>query len=182
MVNVFLVDDQEAVVRLVELSDLDRGVLGVMLLDIQGKLFRDLGGINSRFHTGGTLGEKHQDGFVDIVVDQDNRTAGGADQAGSEFIGIEQLAVIKDTFYGRQGGADEEVDLFAVFPYDLFESVYPLVDGITFQEIFFQHLVCPDAELGAAQGFYPVTDGDNDIQIIELLGSSYDPVSFLSNL
>ena len=81
-----------------------------------------MGGIDRCFYAGTALGKECQDSIVDIVVDQDNGTAGGTDQIGSEFVGIEQLAVIKDTFYRRQGGTDEK-SIFSLCSFTPFSSL-----------------------------------------------------------
>ena len=44
--------------------------------------------------------------------------------------------------------------------------LYLLIDGIAFDQVFFQNFVCPDAELGTALRLYTIADGDNHIQII----------------
>ena len=41
------------------------------------------------------------------------------------------------------------------------------IDGIAFHQIFFQHLVCPNAELCATLAFYTIAYGDDDIQRIK---------------
>ena len=92
------------------------------------------------------------------------------------------MTVVEDAFHWRQRGADKEVYLavypvqallvlheFAVHP--VFQIAEVLVDGITFQQVFFQHLVCPLAELRASDGFHPVAYGNDDIEIVIL-----DPV------
>ena len=44
--------------------------------------------------------------------------------------------------------------------------VYPLIHGITFDKIFFQHTVSPDAELCASLALYTVAHRDNNIECV----------------
>ena len=41
-----------------------------------------------------------------------------------------------------------------------------MIDGITFQQIVFQDLIGPLAEAGTLFTFYPITDRNNNIQIV----------------
>lgn len=66
-------------------------------------------------------------------------------------------------------------DMIDVRPVDNQEAVVallvgmdaqPIVDGMAFQQIFFQYLVCPTPELYASTGFNPIADRQNHVQII----------------
>jgi hypothetical protein len=96
-----VVDYEEAVVDVVGLDKADRSILGVVLFEVKLKLLRKAAGADFGGDSVGALGEHQQDGFVDIIVDQDKAGACGADQVGGKDIGIEDLAVVEDTFYGK---------------------------------------------------------------------------------
>ena len=182
MVNVRSIDNQEAVVALLVGMDAYWGILAIVLLHVQLQLLADGLRIDVGFHAGVPLAEHQQHRFVHVIVNQQKGLPCGADKVGGELVGIEQLAVVEDAFHGRQRGTDKEVN-FAVYPvqalFVLHEfAVHPVlqvaevpVDGIAFQQVLFQHLVCPLAELCASDGFHAVAYGDDDIEIVVL-----DPV------
>jgi hypothetical protein len=43
----------------------------------------------------------------------------------------------------------------------------PCVHGVALHQMLAQHVGSPDAELGATLGFNPVTDRDNDVEVVE---------------
>ena len=57
------------------------------------------------------IAEHSQSIDVDVVVDEDDGALGLLDEADDMGIGIEDLAVVEDAFYGRQRRADEEINL-----------------------------------------------------------------------
>ena len=128
-----IIDEQEAVVRLAELMDADDGVLAVVTLNVQLQLLADVLGIDGSTDVGCSLVEQGEHGVVDIVVDEGNGFSGFAHEVGDETVGIEYLSVIEDALYRRQRGAHEEVDLVLGTADPLLQSLYSLIDGITFQ-------------------------------------------------
>lgn len=60
--------------------------------------------------------------------------------------GIEYLAFEEDTFDGWQRGADKELYAFVVSGDGLLQLLDAAVDGVAFEEIFFQDLVGPAPE------------------------------------
>jgi hypothetical protein len=54
---------------------------------------------------------------------------------------------------------------------DFAQASFPkpfFVQGVTAEQVIFQRPRRPDAELGTALGLYPITDGDDYIQVIKL--------------
>ena len=57
------------------------------------------------------------------------------------------LAFVENAFHRQQRGSDEKVYLPGMLRNAMFQFRQPPVDRITLQQVFFQHLVCPLAEL-----------------------------------
>ena len=96
-----VIDYEEAVVDVAGLNKADWSILGVVLFEVQLELLWKAAGADFGGDSVGALGEHQQDGFIHIVVDQDKASACGADQVGGKDIGIEDLAVVEDTFYEK---------------------------------------------------------------------------------
>ena len=111
VINVRAVDNQEAVVALLVGVDAYRGILAVVLLHVQLQLVADGLRVDVGFHAGIPFAEHQQHRLVHVVVYQQQGLPCGADKVCDELVGIEQLAVVEDAFYGRQRGADKEVYL-----------------------------------------------------------------------
>ena len=176
------VDNQEAVMAFLVGMDAYRGILAVVLLHVQLQLRADGLCVDIGFHAGIALAEHQQHRLVHIIVYQQYGLFRRADEVSCELVGIEYLAVVEDAFYRRHRRADKEVylavnpvqallmlDKFAV--HTVFQIAEALVEGIAFQQVFFQHLVCPLAKLRASDGFHAVPYGNDDIKVIIL-----DPV------
>ncbi len=57
------------------------------------------------------------------------------------------LAFVENAFHRRQQGADEKVYLPGMLRNGMFQFRQPPADRITLRQVFFQHLICPLAEL-----------------------------------
>lgn len=100
---------------------------------------------------------------------------------------VEYLSVEEHSFFWRQRGAYEEIYFVGQFiqPSIMFkqpavDTVFhmqqALIDTIATQHIVLQNLVCPYAELGTPDGFYPITDRNYHVQGVEF-GLVLFPVS-----
>ena len=154
-----VVDAEEAVVGVLERIDGDGTVLRVVALLVEGKLLRDVACVNLCAYPVGALVEQGQHRVVHIVVEQDDAAFGASHQVADESVGVEDLSVEEDALNGRQGGTDKEVDFLFRLAYALFQSLKTLVDGITFEQIVFQHIVGPFAEHGRIDAVDTVANG-----------------------
>ena len=146
MIYIRPIDNQKAVVTLLVGVDSYRGILAVVLLHVQLQLVADGLRVDVGFHAGIPLAEHQQHRLVHVIVYQQQGHPCGADKVCGELVGIEQLAVVEDAFHGWQRGADKEIHLARkVFylPFVLLKPCIhlfqPIVDGMAFQQVFFQH-------------------------------------------
>jgi len=72
MINVFVVNDQEAVVRFGKVLQIDNRVLLIVFVQVGFDLFGYVAGKDCGFYTGVSFGKQNQHGFVNIIVNQDN--------------------------------------------------------------------------------------------------------------
>ena len=70
-----VVDYEEAVMDVVGLDKADRGILGVVLFEVQLELLWKAAGADFGGDSFGALGEHQQDRFIYIVIDQDKAGA-----------------------------------------------------------------------------------------------------------
>ena len=167
------VDYQEAVMAFLVSMNAYRGILAVVFLQIQLQLVADGLRVDLGFHAGIPLAEHQQHRLVHVVVYQQQGLSCGADKVGGELVGVEQLTVVEDAFHGRQRDADKEVHLIRqVFYLPLvllklcIHLLQPIVDGIAFQQVFLQHFVRPTPEKSGVFAVYPITNGQDCVQII----------------
>ena len=154
-----VVDAEEAVVGVLELIDGDGAVLCIVSLQVEGELLCDVACVNLCAHPIGAFVEQGQHRIVHVVVEQDDAAFGAAHQVADESVGVEDLSVEEDALQWRQGGMDEEVDFLFSLAYTLLQAFKALVDGITFEQIVFQHIVGPLAEHGGNDAVDTVANG-----------------------
>ena len=65
--------------------------------------------------------------------------------------------------------------------YAFFHGNQPLVYGIAFQHVFFQHRGCPTAKLCGIGAIDTIADGDNHVKIVEINLAIDLSVAFFSN-
>ena len=70
-----VIDYEEAVVDVAGLNNADRGILGVVLFEVQLELLWKAAGADFGGDSFGALGEHQQDRFIYIVIDQDKAGA-----------------------------------------------------------------------------------------------------------
>ena len=154
-----VVDAEEAVVGVLERIDGDGAVLCIVALQVEGELLSDVACVNMCAHTVGAFVEQGQHRVVHVVVEQDDTVFGAAHQVADESVGVENLSFEEDSLHRRQGGTDEEVDFFLRLAYALLQAFKALVDGITFEQIVFQHIVGLFAEHGGIDAVDSVANG-----------------------
>lgn len=96
-----VVDAEEAVVGVLELTDGDGTVLRIVALQVEGELRRDAARVNLCTHAIGTFVEQGQHRVVHIVVEQDDAALGAAHQVADKSVGIEDLPIEEDAFHWR---------------------------------------------------------------------------------
>ena len=109
-----IVDNEETVMISLTVIDGDGGILLVMTLDVKLQLshiLRLLTGVDGGRDVGITIAEHRQGIDVNVVIYEDNGSLGPFDEADDMGVGIEDLAVVEDALYWRQGRTDEEIDL-----------------------------------------------------------------------
>ena len=163
-----VVDAEEAVVGVLEHIDGDGTVLRIVALQVEDELLCDVACVNMCTHSVVSLVEQGQHRVVHVVVEQDDAAFGAAHQVADESVGIEDLSVEEDALHGRQGHADEKVDFLFRFAYALLQAFKALVDGITFEQIVFQHIVGPLAEHGGIDAVDTVANGKNGVEVVKL--------------
>ena len=102
MIDVRPVDNQEAVMALLVGMDAYRGILAVVLLQIQLQLVADSLRVYVGLHADIALAEHQQHRLVHIGVYQQQGYPCGADKVDGELVGIKQLAVVENAFHRRQ--------------------------------------------------------------------------------
>src|SRR3989344_1141084 len=85
---------------------------------------------------------------------------------------LREWCVLEVVWLDAEVGGDVVADHFE--PAELF-------GGEAFDDVLAQLLGGPDAELRAAMGFDAVTDGDDDVEVVELDAAGYPAFSFLPN-
>ena len=82
---------------------INRWILLVVALQIQLLLLVQLAGVDGGSDARRTIAEHRQDIDIDIVVDEDDGLLRLFDEADDLCVGIEDLPVVEDAFYWRQG-------------------------------------------------------------------------------
>ncbi len=141
-----VIDAEEAVVGVLERIDGDGAVLRIVALQVEGELLGDVARVNLCTHVVGAFVKQGQHRVVHVVVEQDDAAFGAAHQVADESVGIEDLSVIEDALYGRQGHADKEVNFLLCLANTLFQPLKTLVDAVALEEVLFQDGVCPLSE------------------------------------
>ncbi len=72
MVDVFVVDDQKAVVGFGEVFDFDCRVLLIVFVQVCFELFGNIAGEDCCFHAWISFGKQHQNTFIYVIVNQDD--------------------------------------------------------------------------------------------------------------
>ncbi len=97
-----IVDNQEPVVDVGPFFHFDLRILAVVAAQVQLELVGDVSGYNLGRNIVFAFRERHQDGFVNIVVYQDDTAFRRLYQVGGKDMGVKDLAVIENAFNGRQ--------------------------------------------------------------------------------
>jgi len=153
-----VVNEQEAVVKFVRLREVDGVVLRVVFCQVELELAGDFSGDDFRVNPGGSFREQEQDGFVHVVVEQDEGFFRGFHEVGGKDVGVEYLPFVKDALHGRERGAHEEINFLFGLGDAVLDALESLVDGMAAQEIVFEDAVRPLAEEGGVAGVNPVAD------------------------
>ena len=106
-----IVDNEETVMISLTVIDGDGGILLVMTLHVELLLLGEMAGVDGGRDVGITIAEHRQGIDVNVVIYEENGSLGPFDEADDMGVGIEDLAVVEDALYWRQGRTDEEIDL-----------------------------------------------------------------------
>ena len=99
MVEFFFVDDEEAVVDVLDAVNFDCWVLRIVFFQIEEKGGRNALGVNSCAHSDAALGQLQQHRMVDVVVDEDDGLLCLLNQFAEENVGIEDLVLEEDAVF-----------------------------------------------------------------------------------
>ncbi len=79
MIEFLVIDEQKAIMNLLDASNLNGRILSVVLLQIESKACGNIGSVDSSGDTFSSLGQLEQNSVVDIVVDENNGGLGAHD-------------------------------------------------------------------------------------------------------
>lgn len=130
MVDVLLVDDEEAVVGVFEFFHRYGGVLLVVFFEVEGKLPGNRLGVDCGGDILFAFGEQGEDGVVDVVINQDEAFVGLADEVGHEGMGVVHLTIVENALLGWFGGFEGLKDFFEMGVGFGLELELALFDGI----------------------------------------------------
>lgn len=108
VVDIAVVDDQEAVVALAASADVDRRILVVVPVEVKLQLGRYPGGVDGGGDSPGAFAQEGEHRFVYVVVDKHERLVGRTYQVGGKLVGIEYPVVAKDAFHGGEGRCERK--------------------------------------------------------------------------
>ena len=116
MIDFLLVDKKKAVVAAGDDFDLDGRVLGVVFLEIECELPADFLRVDGCGYSGPPLGKHEQDGFIHVIVHEDEGGLRLFDERGGKCVGVEYLAVVENALARRLTAvAFERVEDFLKF-------------------------------------------------------------------
>jgi len=99
----FIINNQEPIVGFVKCLDIYGRILGIMPIDIQLELRRNLFGVDCCFHGRPTFIKHRQYGLIYIIVNQNYLLLCTFDEPGDKPIGIENLAIEEDVLFRDDG-------------------------------------------------------------------------------
>ena len=97
VIEFFAIDEQKAIMNVLDASNFKGRILGVVLLQIESKAGGNNGSVNDSGDTFSSLGQLEQHRVVDIIIDENNGGLGAHDYIVEEGICIEELVIKKDT-------------------------------------------------------------------------------------
>gem|GEM_PF-5310470 len=118
-----IIDDQESIVSFIEWLNADGSILGIVPVDVQLELRRNLLRVDSRLYRGVTLIKHSKHTLIYIVVNQDNLRLCALDKPDHKPIGIEDLAIKEDVLFR----GDRSL-------FQLFENLFNLMVGLQLLE------------------------------------------------
>ena len=104
MIDFLLVDKKKAVVAAGDDFDLDGRVLGVVFVEIECELPADFLRVDGCGYSGPPLGKHEQDGFIHVIVHEDEGGLRLLDERGGKCVGVENLAVVENALARRLVG------------------------------------------------------------------------------
>ena len=172
-----VIHDQETVVDVLCFSYHNCRILGIMSGKVLLQGFSQAAGTDFRRYSALSFGLHQEHTFVYIIIYQNDAGFCRPYKVCGKNIGIEYLTVIEDTFYGRQGCADKEIDFsvtiiqtnfmfYQTGIYSVLKVHHSLIYRVSTQQVFFKYRRCPPSETYSIPTIYTIAYRQYHIKVI----------------